>query len=169
MLSRGENQASRAPSWLVLGLVAIGLGCDTLPEKADDSDPTGIPFPTGGAGGMAGHAHHGGGQRTEPAIIDEVTVATSTEVATCTYIAQADVTEAIISDCCEPSDCTIVPYSHCCGLSRRAININYVDAYNAEESWQSYYGELCATYGMCPDDSEITTVTCKEQRCVLVY
>ena len=30
MLSRGENQASRAPSWLVLGLVAIGLGCTAM-------------------------------------------------------------------------------------------------------------------------------------------
>ena len=67
----------------------------------------------------------------------------------------------------------VVPYSHCCGSTRRAINAVYLEEYFAHPQWQVFNDpDLCAMMGACQDDSQVTSATCDgapDGMCVLVF
>lgn len=84
------------------------------------------------------------------------------------------VKEEDIDLCNEDSDCIIVKYSHCCGLTKKAINKNFADEYYKHENWQKFDDpEVCSIIGRCPDDSKVNSTECKDmdgkKRCSLKY
>lgn len=66
-------------------------------------------------------------------------------------------------DICEvSSDCIVVPYSHCCGSTKRAINKKYKTHYDKNPSWQKFDDpQACSLIGVCPDDSQVTEAVCE--------
>lgn len=86
---------------------------------------------------------------------------------------EAPLTEADLVRCGEDSDCIVVPYDHCCGATRRAINESYLDEYEARPDWQSFSDpEACAEMDECLDDSEVTSASCvgaPDGSCQLVF
>mgnify|MGYP003971964845 CR=1 FL=1 len=80
------------------------------------------------------------------------------------------VTNKNISSCSINKDCLIVPYNHCCGSTKRAINKKYLDEYNAHPEWQKFNDvQACSIIGQCPDDSNINKTECKNGMCNLNY
>ncbi len=81
--------------------------------------------------------------------------------------------EADLGECRSSSDCIVVPYAHCCGATKRAINRLFLEEYHQHPDWQSFGGS-CVALGVCRDDSRVTTATCKDAlngsgRCELVF
>src|SRR6266849_6562772 len=77
---------------------------------------------------------------------------------------------ADLAVCEKNSDCIVVPYSHCCGSTRRAINRRYEVEYSKHKEWQSFNDpEQCALMGACPDDKHINKVRCRYNRCELIH
>ena len=71
-----------------------------------------------------------------------------------------------ISICVEDSDCIIVPYSDCCGSTKKAINKQYLDDYNEHPEWQVFNDpEICDLAGRCPNDSDVVSAKCELKRC----
>ncbi len=70
------------------------------------------------------------------------------------------VEEIEIDNCERNSDCVVVPYSSCCGSTKRAINKKYKTLYFTKPSWQEFIGP-CDLIGICPDDSRVTEATCE--------
>lgn len=71
------------------------------------------------------------------------------------------ITEDDLSACSNDDECIVVDYAHCCGSTKRAINAAFEDEYAAHPEWQSFFEEeLCATIGICRDDSAVTTAQC---------
>ena len=83
-----------------------------------------------------------------------------------------EVEEQDLSTCRNDSDCIVVPYEHCCGSTKRAINEKYLNIYNSNPEWQVYNGS-CHLMGVCADDSYVTEAICEKQddvmRCELKY
>jgi hypothetical protein len=80
------------------------------------------------------------------------------------------ITEADLAVCFYTSDCIVVAYSHCCGATKRAINAAYLSAYESHPEWQVFADpSVCAVIGVCPDDSAVTSATCADGWCTLVY
>lgn len=72
------------------------------------------------------------------------------------------------------SDCLIVPYKHCCGTTKRAINQKWSDIYYGHPEWQKFSNPtICAVIGRCQDDSAVTKATCEPdgpvRRCRLKF
>jgi len=86
---------------------------------------------------------------------------------------EAPLTEEDLVRCLEDADCVVVPYDHCCGATRRAINEAYRDEYEAHPEWQSFSDpEACAEMDMCLDDSDVTSASClgaPDGSCQLVF
>lgn len=82
-----------------------------------------------------------------------------------------NVSEDQISNCQTNSDCIVVPYSHCCGQSKRAINKKYKLLYESHAEWQKFDNpEVCSRIGICPRDSHVTETVCNQDKhCELVY
>ena len=77
---------------------------------------------------------------------------------------------ADLAVCEKNSDCIVVPYSHCCRSTRRAINRRYEVEYSKHKEWQSFNDpEQCALMGACPDDKHINKVRCRYNRCELIH
>lgn len=78
-------------------------------------------------------------------------------------------------DVCEVNaDCIVVPYSHCCGSTKRAINKKYKTHYDRNPSWQKFDDpQVCSRIGMCRDDSQVIEAVCEASdpvsRCRLKY
>lgn len=71
------------------------------------------------------------------------------------------ITEDDLSTCSNDDECIVVDYAHCCGSTKRAINAAFEDEYMAHPEWQSFFeNELCATIGICRDDSAVTSAQC---------
>ncbi len=84
-------------------------------------------------------------------------------------ILDSSVTEADINICIKDSDCIIVPYRHCCGSTKRAINKKYKKLYESTPEWQVFYGPICNVIGLCASDAHINTALCRSHMCVLKY
>ena len=68
---------------------------------------------------------------------------------------------ADLTACKQDADCVIVPYSHCCGSTKRAINKADLSSYNAHPEWQKFDNAAqCAVMGACVPDKDITNVRC---------
>jgi len=80
-----------------------------------------------------------------------------------------NVKEEEIEICKNNSDCIIVPYRHCCGSTKRAINKKYKKLYENTPEWQSLYGDICNVIGLCSSDAHIDTALCRSHMCVLKY
>jgi hypothetical protein len=79
-------------------------------------------------------------------------------------------TEADLAVCTVSAACVVVPYTHCCGATKRAINGAYLSAYLSHPEWQVFAEPgACAVIGMCPDDRAVTSATCADGFCALVY
>ena len=70
------------------------------------------------------------------------------------------VTEEMIDECTTDAECIVVPYDHCCGSTKRAINADHRDEYDAHPAWQSYHEEDCAVMGACQLAADVTEATC---------
>jgi hypothetical protein len=80
------------------------------------------------------------------------------------------VTEDDLTSCISISDCIVVAYAHCCGATKRAINGAYLSAYESHPEWQVFDDlSICAVIGVCRDDSAVTSATCAEGICSLVF
>jgi hypothetical protein len=78
----------------------------------------------------------------------------------------SEVQEQDIVACEASSECVLVPYSHCCGATKRGINRRYRALYEARPEWQSYaQPEVCATLGQCFPDTALHASRCVENRC----
>lgn len=77
--------------------------------------------------------------------------------------------EEEIEICEKNSDCIIVPYSHCCGSTKRAINKKYKKLYNTKPEWQVLYGPICNVIGRCVGDDDVNTAECRGGSCRLKY
>ncbi len=74
----------------------------------------------------------------------------------------ARISQSDLALCQQDSDCVVVPYDHCCGATKSAINQRYLDVYNDHPEWQSFNDPAtCAVIGICPDDSAIDTALCQ--------
>lgn len=95
---------------------------------------------------------------------------------------EVKVKEEELNLCEVDTDCIIVAYRHCCGLTKRAINKKYEALYKARPEWQKFDDpETCAVIGRCPDDSKINKTICQnittavgsgvvsEKRCTLKF
>lgn len=79
------------------------------------------------------------------------------------------VVEADLGKCEKNSDCVIVPYSHCCGSTKRAINKKYLKDYEKRPSWQKFdESSTCATIGICASDENVKKTKCEAGQCQLV-
>ncbi len=66
-----------------------------------------------------------------------------------------------ITYCSTNQDCVLVPYSHCCGSTKKAINRRYRALYEANKAWQKFDDTAqCAVMGMCPSDKDVTKAQC---------
>lgn len=93
-----------------------------------------------------------------------------------------EIKEQELNLCEVDTDCIIVSYSHCCGLTKRAINKKYEALYKSRPELQKFdEPETCAVIGRCPDDSKINKTICQnitsatgsgtasEKRCTLKF
>lgn len=72
------------------------------------------------------------------------------------------ISENDLAFCQRDSDCLVVPYSHCCGLTKTAINERFLDAYNNHPEWQVFNDPAtCAVIGVCPDDTNVKNAVCE--------
>ncbi len=77
-------------------------------------------------------------------------------------------TESEIRTCKRDSDCLIVPYKHCCGSTKRAINKKFIKQYESNVKWQSFQNEsFCENIGICPSDRNINRSKCVKGFCKL--
>lgn len=88
--------------------------------------------------------------------------------------ATAPITEQDLSLCEVDSDCIIVPYAHCCGATKRAINQKWGDLYYGRPEWQRFDNEtLCSVIGRCLEDDYVTAAICEPEgsfrRCRLKF
>lgn len=80
------------------------------------------------------------------------------------------ITESLIDNCEKTTDCVIVPYKHCCGKTKRAINKKYAELYSKTKNWHSFDDpETCEIMAPCPDDSEVTKAACVNKKCGLSF
>lgn len=80
------------------------------------------------------------------------------------------VKEAEISKCVKDSECLVVPYSHCCGSSKRAINKKFLNEYNKTPAWQKFNDpQSCAVIGQCISDEKVKTAKCEAGQCQLRF
>ena len=84
-------------------------------------------------------------------------------------ILDSSITEVDINICIKDSDCIVVPYSHCCGSTKRTINKKYKKLYESTPEWQVFYGAVCNVIGLCASDAHINTALCRSHMCVLKY
>lgn len=82
--------------------------------------------------------------------------------------AKAGVTEADLNRCRTNNDCIIVPYQHCCGSTKKAINKKYLSDYNKNPEWQKFNKPVCANIGMCAPDDQVKKTKCEAGFCHLV-
>lgn len=93
-----------------------------------------------------------------------------------------EIKEQELNVCEADTDCILVSYRHCCGLTKRAINKKYEALYKSRPELQKFNDpETCAVIGRCPDDSKITKTICQnitsavssdtvsEKRCTLKF
>lgn len=79
------------------------------------------------------------------------------------------VKEADLGKCEKNSDCIIVPFSHCCGSTKAAINKKYLKDYQKNPAWQKFDNpSTCAVIGMCAPDKDINKTKCEAGQCQLV-
>ncbi|TSC83505.1 MAG: hypothetical protein G01um101416_1238 [Microgenomates group bacterium Gr01-1014_16] len=79
-----------------------------------------------------------------------------------------DVKEEDIVKCVKDSDCLVVPYNHCCGASKKAINKKYESLYFSKPEWQSFNDQsVCSRIGLCPPDNFVTEAICSDNYCNL--
>lgn len=77
--------------------------------------------------------------------------------------------EADITQCKADSDCVIVPYSHCCGATKKAINKKFLDLYKKTKPWQKFDDPgVCAVAGQCMSDVKVKEVKCEAGQCQLL-
>lgn len=70
--------------------------------------------------------------------------------------------EPPLSSCVAGDVCLVVPYDHCCGATKRAINDVYLVEYEAHPEWQSYNDPAaCALIGACRDDQDVVEAWCR--------
>lgn len=78
--------------------------------------------------------------------------------------------EEDIVKCAKDSDCVIVPYKHCCGSTKKAINKKFLDLYNKTPQWQKFDNQnLCAVMGACVSDEKVKEAKCGVGQCYLRY
>ncbi|MBN2196009.1 MAG: hypothetical protein JW751_24540 [Polyangiaceae bacterium] len=81
--------------------------------------------------------------------------------------------EDSLDDCGGDAECIVVPYDHCCGATRRAINSAYAALYQAHPEWQIFDDPgACSVLGACQDDSRVTAAICTGEPagfCELVF
>lgn len=76
----------------------------------------------------------------------------------------------MIDVCARSSECMVVPYKHCCGKTKRAINRKYKKLYGTAKSWQSFEdAETCELMARCPDDSKVSKAVCVNKKCELKF
>ncbi|MFA6235843.1 MAG: hypothetical protein WC635_00840 [Bacteriovorax sp.] len=69
--------------------------------------------------------------------------------------------ESDIAICTKDSDCIVVPYSHCCGSTKRAINRKYKSLYESKPEWQKFDNpNACALMGACLPDKNMKKAVC---------
>jgi hypothetical protein len=82
-------------------------------------------------------------------------------------------TEEDLGRCTDDSECIVVPYDHCCGATKRAINAAHLDEYERHPEWQVFDDPAtCAVIGLCPDDTDVESAVCEgapDGHCVMVY
>lgn len=87
--------------------------------------------------------------------------------------ALAAVGEDELVQCKTSSDCIVVPYKHCCGSTKRAINKKHKLLYESKPEWQKFNDESkCAMIGMCASDKAVSDAECVGEtvlRCVLKF
>ena len=77
---------------------------------------------------------------------------------------------ADIDACAVSSDCVLVPYRHCCGSTKKAIQRKYSEAYRAHPGWGKFDDpQTCAMIGICRPDADVRSADCIEGRCVLKW
>jgi hypothetical protein len=88
----------------------------------------------------------------------------------CTFV-ELNVTEEELDRCTEEKECIIVvDYIHCCGTTKRAINRKHQRYYEWHYESQFFNNpETCAVIGMCPDDSNVTSAKCENNKCRMIY
>ncbi|MBI3440681.1 MAG: hypothetical protein HY052_02565 [Proteobacteria bacterium] len=69
--------------------------------------------------------------------------------------------EAALVRCEQDTDCIVVPYNHCCGLKKRAINKAALSSYKAHPEWQKFDEPICASMGICFSDEKVTQAHCR--------
>lgn len=80
------------------------------------------------------------------------------------------VLESQLANCSSDSECIVVPYIHCCGRTKRAINRKHRQIYEATKAWQSFQEpETCELMAKCPDDSAVTKAICEKKQCQLKF
>lgn len=76
---------------------------------------------------------------------------------------KVEITEEQISECKVNSDCIIVPYTHCCGSTKRAIHKKYESLYHSKKEWQKFDDVgSCSVMGICLSDQDIKEAYCGE-------
>ena len=84
--------------------------------------------------------------------------------------ADSKVSEGEITKCVTDNDCIVVPYRHCCGASKRAINRKFQRLYQKTAGWQKFNDlSVCAVIGVCRDDSAVKAARCSEGQCELQF
>lgn len=79
------------------------------------------------------------------------------------------VEEADLHKCEKNNDCIIVPFKHCCGSTKAAINKKYFKDYQKNPAWQKFDNpSICAVSGVCVSDQDIKTAKCQAGQCQLV-
>jgi hypothetical protein len=85
----------------------------------------------------------------------------------------AAVTEEELIQCKTSADCIVVPYKHCCGSSKRAINKKHKLLYESKPEWQKFTDPgKCAKIGMCVSDQHVSEAKCAGEtilQCVLKF
>lgn len=78
--------------------------------------------------------------------------------------------EQDIVKCEKDSDCIIVPYRHCCGSTKKAINRNFLNLYNKTPEWQKFDNQSsCAVMGVCMSDTKVKDTKCEAGQCQLRF
>lgn len=78
--------------------------------------------------------------------------------------------EADISQCQKDSDCVIVPYRHCCGATKKAINKKFLEIYKKTPVWQKFDDpQTCAVAGQCLSDAKVKEAKCEAGQCQLLH
>jgi hypothetical protein len=67
----------------------------------------------------------------------------------------------MVSHCSKDSDCVLVPFQHCCGSTKKAINKRHRALYEKHPEWQKFNDPAkCAVMGMCVSDKDVTKAEC---------